>query len=460
MCSRQLLPDVVGQVRRRSARRSRGRGRAGAREIRSATSSERCRTSRQARCTGSSATAGRRRLPELTRPPCTPRTQIASTQARYRATISVLSAQCAGAPNGRHSGAHHISDREGPTSLVTELQLSNITVTFGGLTALDDVSLEVGRRQVHGVIGPNGAGKTTLFNVACGFVQPDSGRGRHAAGGASTGSDPRDLPGLGMARTLQGLGLFDRMTVLDNVMVGADHHARLGLPRLAARPPTRRARRAGPARSRHGVLDDLGVAAYADRYPPSLPYPIRKRVALARALVASPDLLLLDEPASGLSAAEMDELGDLVADAGRADVGAPRRAPHGPRDAGLHGDHRARLRPGDRPRHARPGARGPRRARGLPRRGRAADAHRSPACAPATARSRPSTTSPSPRPGRDHRRPRRQRRRQDHPAAHGLRPAPRALGHASTFAGDRPATGCRPRRCRGWAWPTSPRGAA
>jgi len=196
-------------------------------------------------------------------------------------------------------------------SHVDELQLNDVTVTFGGLTALRDVSLAVGTRQVHGVIGPNGAGKTTLFNVACGFVQPDSGEVVRR-GERIDRLRPRDLPGLGMARTLQGLGLFDRMTVLDNVMVGADHHARSGfLGSLLALPGAGRDERALRDRSR-AALDDLGVAAYADRYPPSLPYPVRKRVALARALVATPEVLLLDEPASGLSAAEMDELGALV----------------------------------------------------------------------------------------------------------------------------------------------------
>ncbi len=194
---------------------------------------------------------------------------------------------------------------------MNELQLSNITVTFGGLTALHDVSLAVAAREVHGVIGPNGAGKTTLFNVACGFVQPDSGEVRRR-GERVDRLRPRDLPRLGMARTLQGLGLFDRMTVLDNVMVGADHHARSGfLGSLLALPRAGRDERALRERAR-AVLDDLAVGAYADRYPPSLPYPVRKRVALARALVSAPDVLLLDEPASGLSNDEMDELGDLV----------------------------------------------------------------------------------------------------------------------------------------------------
>lgn len=191
------------------------------------------------------------------------------------------------------------------------LELSDVTVTFGGLTALSEVALAVAPRQVHGVIGPNGAGKTTLFNVACGFVAPDSGRIRRR------GEDlehlrPRDLPGLGMARTLQGLGLFDRISVLENVMVGADHHARAGFwGALLALPRASADERALRDRAR-GVLARLGIEEYADRYPPSLPYPVRKRVALARALAGEPDLLLLDEPASGLSSGEMDELGDLV----------------------------------------------------------------------------------------------------------------------------------------------------
>jgi len=195
------------------------------------------------------------------------------------------------------------------TAPAAALSLRGVTVRFGGLTALDDVGLDVAPGSVHGVIGPNGAGKTTLFNVACGFVAPDGGEVVRA-GQASGRLRPRDLPGLGMARTLQGLGLFDRMTVLDNVVVGADRHARsgfltglLGLGTADERALRERALT---------CLADLGVAEHADRYPPSLPYAVRKRVALARALVAEPELLLLDEPASGLSSDEMAELGDLV----------------------------------------------------------------------------------------------------------------------------------------------------
>src|SRR6478609_1287793 len=105
--------------------------------------------------------------------------------------------------------------------------MSGVTVRFGGLTALSEVSLVARPREVLGVIGPNGAGKTTLFNVACGFVRPDEGT-IHWRGEDRPGMRPHELAGLGIARTLQGLGLFDRMSVLDNVLVGADPAASAG----------------------------------------------------------------------------------------------------------------------------------------------------------------------------------------------------------------------------------------
>ena len=189
--------------------------------------------------------------------------------------------------------------------------MADVGVNFGGIVALSGVGLDVAPHQVLGVIGPNGAGKTTLFNVACGFVQPDSGR-LTWQGRELDRLRPHQLAGLGISRTLQGLGLFDHMPVLENVMVGADRHARAGFfSALLALPRSGKEERALRERSM-AVLADLGVAEYAGRLPTSLPYPIRKRVALARALVGDPELLLLDEPASGLSADEMAELGELI----------------------------------------------------------------------------------------------------------------------------------------------------
>ncbi|MGH3352818.1 MAG: ABC transporter ATP-binding protein [Nocardioides sp.] len=187
--------------------------------------------------------------------------------------------------------------------------VDGVSVRFGGVRALEGVSLEVAPHEVLGVIGPNGAGKTTLFNVVCGFVAPAEGELR-LRGKTIDNLRPHQLAGHGIARTLQGLGLFERMTVLDNVMVGADRLARAGFVRgLLGLGHRDDARLAAKARE---VLGELGIESYATRYPGSLPYPIRKKVALARALVADPELLLLDEPASGLSAGEMDELGEII----------------------------------------------------------------------------------------------------------------------------------------------------
>ncbi|WP_216204646.1 ABC transporter ATP-binding protein [Amycolatopsis aidingensis] len=191
------------------------------------------------------------------------------------------------------------------------LEVDRVTVRFGGLVALHEATVTVEPRTVLGVIGPNGAGKTTLFNVICGFVRPQQG-GLRWRGTELTAHSPRKLADLGIARTLQGLGLFPGLTVLENVLTGAQRHARagalstlLGL-RGAAKDEAALRERA------HAVLADLGIATAHARLPGALPYGVQKRVALARALVAEPELLLLDEPASGLSAEEIDELAERV----------------------------------------------------------------------------------------------------------------------------------------------------
>jgi branched-chain amino acid transport system ATP-binding protein len=191
------------------------------------------------------------------------------------------------------------------------LEVRDVTVRFGGLTALDAVSLTAVPRQVTGIIGPNGAGKTTLLNVLCGFVRPDSGD--VSLGGTSlAGLPPHRLASLGIARTLQGVGLFQGLTVLENVMAGATCRARAGFwPALLGLARSDRDERALRERSL-AALDRVGVADQADRLPDQLAYGLRKRVALARALATGPRVLLLDEPASGLSEAELPELGDLI----------------------------------------------------------------------------------------------------------------------------------------------------
>ncbi|GAB3087622.1 ABC transporter ATP-binding protein [Isoptericola nanjingensis] len=185
------------------------------------------------------------------------------------------------------------------------LEVSGLTVTFGGLTALDGVDLTVGDpsgradqgpgqgAETVALIGPNGAGKTTVFNAVCGLVRPSAGEIR--LDGRPAPASPSRLLERGLARTLQGLGLFAGLTVLENVLVpvagtaGASDAAAAALARL-------------------DLTVDAGTAVDA------LPYPVRKRVALARALVARPRLLLLDEPAGGLGADDVEALADVVRD--------------------------------------------------------------------------------------------------------------------------------------------------
>jgi branched-chain amino acid transport system ATP-binding protein len=191
------------------------------------------------------------------------------------------------------------------------LAVDDITVRFGGLVALNGVELSIEPRTVVGVIGPNGAGKTTLFNVVCGFVRPQEGS-LHWQGTELRKHRPDQLAKLGIARTLQGLGLFPGLTVLENVMAGANRHARAGvLPALLGIGRSARDERELTERA-NAALAELDLGTFTSRYPGALPYGVQKRVALARALVAEPDLLLLDEPASGLSTGEMDELVDRI----------------------------------------------------------------------------------------------------------------------------------------------------
>jgi branched-chain amino acid transport system ATP-binding protein len=191
------------------------------------------------------------------------------------------------------------------------LDVQGITVRFGGLTALDNVSLTAAPRQVTGIIGPNGAGKTTLLNVLCGFVKPESGTIQFG-GQELTGLRPHRLARLGIARTLQGVGLFRGLSVAENVMVGATSQARAGFwPALFGLPWSDRDERMLRERAMR-ALEQVSAADLADAMPDTLAYGLRKRVALARALAAKPRVLLLDEPASGLSEAELPELGDLI----------------------------------------------------------------------------------------------------------------------------------------------------
>ena len=177
---------------------------------------------------------------------------------------------------------------EESTAAGAALTVSELTVRFGGITALDAVSLEIASGEVLGIIGPNGAGKTTLFNVICGFVQPQSGS-LQWKGRTLTKVRTDRLAGLGIARTLQGVGLFPRLSVLENVMVGAQRFRGTGVPSaLLGLPRSDRDERALRERALE-TLRKLGCEDVAARLPRTLPFPVQKRVALARALVGEPE---------------------------------------------------------------------------------------------------------------------------------------------------------------------------
>jgi len=182
---------------------------------------------------------------------------------------------------------------------------------FGGIVALEDVSFAVAEGCIVGLIGPNGAGKTTLFNCLSRLYRPQRGDIRFD-GQSLINLGPSDIAAIGIGRTFQSPALFDSMTVLDNVKVGA--HARCQSAPLAEAlglPATRREERDVENWALE-MLDIVGMSALATRLVASLPFGSRKRVELARALAAKPRLLLLDEPAGGLSHEEVAELSALI----------------------------------------------------------------------------------------------------------------------------------------------------
>lgn len=191
------------------------------------------------------------------------------------------------------------------------LELEHVSVHFEGLRALDDVSFLVSSGEIVGMIGPNGAGKTTAFNVACGFIKPSSGHVHYPNAGKSN-LKPNQLVRAGVARTLQGVGLFPHCSVLENVMAGG--HARSGggfVSSFLSLPQGVRSER-NLRLDAVAMLERLGIADAAGRYPGAIPYGTAKKVSVARALMSSPTLLMLDEPASGLDEVELEDFAQLI----------------------------------------------------------------------------------------------------------------------------------------------------
>ncbi|NCX16254.1 MAG: ABC transporter ATP-binding protein [Actinobacteria bacterium] len=191
------------------------------------------------------------------------------------------------------------------------LSLENVTMKFGGVTALGAVNLEVKKGEILALIGPNGAGKTTVFNVVTGVYTPTSGTITFA--GTKINKQKRfQITAMGIARTFQNIRLWGDMTTLENVITATDVHKKSGLlGALLGTPRARREERENRERA-HEILKFIGIDEYADRLAKNLPYGVQRRLEIARAMGTSPQLLLLDEPAAGFNPAEKVELAALI----------------------------------------------------------------------------------------------------------------------------------------------------
>lgn len=199
-----------------------------------------------------------------------------------------------------------------PSSLSPALRMESVTVRFGGVTALDDVTLGVAPGEIVSLIGPNGAGKSTAFNAICGLAPVVSGRVRFADTNLLA-LRRHEIVTAGIARTYQGLQVFPSLTVGQNLTVGYHSLRRSTALAHAARLPRVRRERAAASERAHWAAREFGLDAHWDRVVSELPYGTQKKVDIARAMVSEPRLLLLDEPAAGLPQHDLDELTELVA---------------------------------------------------------------------------------------------------------------------------------------------------
>jgi branched-chain amino acid transport system ATP-binding protein len=195
--------------------------------------------------------------------------------------------------------------------MAKHLEIKHLTHRFGGLQALTDFNLTLDKGEIAGLIGPNGAGKTTVFNLVSGFYIPSEGD--IIVGGIRINAKkPHEIAAMKIGRTFQNIRLWNELTVLDNIRIAAHHE--LGYNAADALFYTRRfkQREAAIEKSARELLDVFHLSDLADEYPKNLPYGVQRRVEIARALSLKPDLLMLDEPAAGLSTADVMGLIDYI----------------------------------------------------------------------------------------------------------------------------------------------------
>ena len=191
------------------------------------------------------------------------------------------------------------------------LVVRTVAKRFGGLAALSDVSLVIGRGQIYGLIGPNGAGKTTLFNVLTGLYVPDGGEIVFDGTPLPAGL-PHLVVAAGIARTFQNIRLFANMTALENVMVGRHLRSAAGVFGAMFRTAATRTEEAAITLRAHELLAYVGIGQHANRIARNLSYGDQRRLEIARALATEPRLLALDEPAAGMNPTERQALGQLI----------------------------------------------------------------------------------------------------------------------------------------------------
>jgi branched-chain amino acid transport system permease protein len=219
-----------------------------------------------------------------------------------------------GLPAGRESPSveailHTRLRAAGPGEPV--LAVEGIVMQFGGLTALNRVNLEVARGSIHGLIGPNGSGKSTMMNVLTGIYQPTAGAIRFE-GQQITGRGPSQIAATGIARTFQNVQLFSGMSVLENVLVGLHHSFRSTLAEVVLHTPGYLRQEARARARAANILGFVGLSGYAGEEARNLPYGKQRLLEIGRALALNPSLLLLDEPAAGLTAPDIAELIEII----------------------------------------------------------------------------------------------------------------------------------------------------
>lgn len=198
----------------------------------------------------------------------------------------------------------------------TILEVTDLTMDFGGLRALDEIGLDVHNGEIVALIGPNGAGKTTFFNCITGIYTPTKGEMLIAPPGKKkekiNGLKPNIVTGKGLARTFQNIRLFPNMTVLENVMIGRHCRSRSGVAGAVFRNRATVNEEKEVVSKSYKILEKIGLAPFVNEFAKNLPYGAQRRLEIARAMATEPFLLLLDEPAAGMNPQETAELDELI----------------------------------------------------------------------------------------------------------------------------------------------------